>query len=339
VIIDIHGHIVPADLIKKFPIPPSLADVEGMIEAKARLGIGLTIVGNPTGGGSSMIRLRWPASFLQYIGSRGRIAAFHDWLGETVAKHPGRLKAYHFANPFDSDRQLAETQRRAKAGGFVGLMVNTSVRGKYLDAASAEPFFAMAAELDLPVFLHPPADPAAGERLSDLRMLEQVGRYCDVTASLATLVFSGRLEKYPNLQIIAPFSGGAISLLQGRLDTAWKLGSFGKGPDAQPPGSGVQGPGGDGAGGALQREPSTYLRRIHVDTVSYSVPTLLANLQLMGPDHILFGTDVPPSPTPLQDLIDMINQLPIPDEARQNIFSGNARRLFKLDDKAIAPLN
>src|SRR5207245_1583586 len=154
------------------------------------LGIQLTIVGNPTGGGSSMIRLRWPASFLQYIGSRGRIVAFHDWLVETVAKYPGRLKAYAFANPFDSDKHLAETQRRVKAGGFVGLIVNSSVRGKYLDSAEAEPFFAMAAELDLPVFLHPPADPAAGERIGDPRLLEQVGRYCDVTASLATLVFA-----------------------------------------------------------------------------------------------------------------------------------------------------
>jgi aminocarboxymuconate-semialdehyde decarboxylase len=335
-IIDVHGHIVPPDFVKRFPIPPSLGDVEGMIEAKARLGVGLTIVGNPTGGGSSMTRLRWPASVLQYLGSRGRIAAYHNWLAETVAKHPGRLKAYHYANPFDSDRQLAETQRRVQAGGFVGLMVNTSVRGKYLDAASAEPFFAMAAELDLPVFLHPPADPAAGERLHDPRLLEQVGRYCDVTASLATLVFSGRLARYPGLRIIAPFSGGAISLLQGRLDAAWQLGSFAN-VSARPTRGRANGTGANPASvaiadGPLTQKPGTYLRHIYVDTVSYSVPTLLANLQMMGPGHLLFGTDSPPSPVPLQESIDMINQLPLSDEDRQKIFSSNARRLFKLGD-------
>jgi predicted TIM-barrel fold metal-dependent hydrolase len=333
-IIDIHGHIVPPDFVKKFPIPSSLADVDGMIEAKARLGIGLTIVGNPTGG-ISWVRLAWPGSVFQYLGSRARNAAFHDWLVETVAKHPGRLKAYAFANPFDSDKHLEETQRRVKAGGFVGLIVNTSVRGKYFDSAQVEPFFAMAAELDLPIFLHPPANPAAGERLNDSRLLEQVGRFCDVTACLATLVFGGWLEKYPNLEIIAPFSGGAISQLQGRLDTVWKLGAFLTAPAGASKGDGN----GSAATVELPKEPSVYLRRINVDTVCYGLPTLLANLQMMGPDHILFGTDFPPAPVSLAESIDLIKRLPISEEDRQKIFHGNARRLFKLDDKTIAPLS
>jgi predicted TIM-barrel fold metal-dependent hydrolase len=327
-IVDIHGHIVPPAMLKKFPIPPSLADVEGMIDGKARLGIGLSIVGNPTGG-TSMLRLRWPASFLQYIGSRGRMAAFHDWLIEMVAKHPGRLKALAYANPFDSEQRLGELQRRVKTGGFVGFIINSSVRGRYLDSERVEPFFAMAAEMNLPVFVHPPADPAAGERLRDPHLLEQVGRFCDVTASLAILVFSGLLAKHPNLRVIAPFSGGAISLLPGRLDSLWKYGAFSQRPNRI---------GERGGAGALPQTPSTYFRGIHVDTASYGAPTLLANLQVLGADHILFGTDFPPSPVPLSESIDMIKQLPIAEEDKQKIFSGNARRLFKLDDKAIAPL-
>ena len=40
---------------------------------------------------------------------------------------------------------LAEIQQRVKAGGFLGFIINSSVRGQYLDSERAEPFFAMAA--------------------------------------------------------------------------------------------------------------------------------------------------------------------------------------------------
>jgi predicted TIM-barrel fold metal-dependent hydrolase len=47
---------------------------------------------------------------------------------------------------------------------FVGLIVNSSVQGEYLDSPRADDFFAMAAELDAPVFLHPPPSRSAAAR-------------------------------------------------------------------------------------------------------------------------------------------------------------------------------
>ena len=46
---------------------------------------------------------------------------------------------------------------------------------------------------------------------------------------------------------------------------------------------------------------------------------------------MLFGTDSPPLATPLPEAIAMVDSLPISDEDRENVFAGNARRLFKLD--------
>jgi hypothetical protein len=71
-------------------------------------------------------------------------------------------------NSLDQPRVAAlhgiEVLRLVAAGmlfgvGFVGLMVNTSVRGEYLDSPRADDFFAMASELDVPILLHPPAEP------------------------------------------------------------------------------------------------------------------------------------------------------------------------------------
>ena len=86
--------------------------------------------------------------------------------------------------------------------------MNSSVRGEYLDSEGADDFFAMAAELDVPVFLHPGAEPVGSDSVGDFRLVEQVSRFFDVAVSLATLVVSGRLEQYPELKVIAATAGG-----------------------------------------------------------------------------------------------------------------------------------
>src|SRR3989442_15876101 len=86
VIIDVHGHITHPELFKKFPMPPALADIEGMLDRKEQAGIGMTIVGSPVGFGTMM-----PVPGLDnYAQPLDQLESFHDWLAETVPKHEGR---------------------------------------------------------------------------------------------------------------------------------------------------------------------------------------------------------------------------------------------------------
>jgi aminocarboxymuconate-semialdehyde decarboxylase len=346
-IIDIHGHITHPELFKRYPMPPALADIDGMIEQKLQAGIGLTIVGSPVGFGTMM---RVPGHD-NYDQTEADLRGFHDWLAETVARYPGRLKAYCYLNPFGGDRVMQETARRVREEGFVGLIVNTSVRSEYLDSDAADAFFDMAADLDVPVFLHPPSEPVGSGSFRDFRLVEQVGRFGDVTAGLAVLAFSGRMEKFPNLRVIGATAGGAISLLPGRLDNAYQPrhwsgrpggppGPPGGGPPGGGPPAGGGPPGGGPAGPIMRYEnkitqpPSTYIRRIYVDTATPSAPTQIANLQVLGAEQMLFGTDSPPLSTPLQDAIDTVRSLPVSEGEKEQILAGNARRLFRLDESA-----
>ena len=68
-----------------------------------------------------------------------------------------------------------------------------------------------------------------------------------------------------------------------------------------------------------------------MDTANHEPGSQLANLELMGPERMLFGTDSPPLATPLQEAIAMVDDLPISDDERRNVLAGNARRLFALD--------
>ncbi len=121
-----------------------------------------------------------------------QLKSFHEWLAETVAKHSPRLAAYAYTNPFGGDEMLDQTAQTVRDGGFVGLIVNTSVKGEYLDSERADPFFEMAvgARRARCSSIRRPS-PWAATACADFRLVEQVGRFMDVTVGLATLVFSG----------------------------------------------------------------------------------------------------------------------------------------------------
>jgi predicted TIM-barrel fold metal-dependent hydrolase len=324
-VVDAHGHITHPELLKRYPMPPVLGDIEGMLDRKSAAGIDVTVVGSPVGFGTMSKR-----GHDNYAQPFDELKEFHDWLAETVRKYSPRLAAYAYTNPFGGDELLEYTAQTVRDGGFVGLIVNTSVKGEYLDSEKADPFFEMAAELGKPVFLHPPAEPVGSDSLGDFRLVEQVGRFMDVTVGLAALVFGGRSEQYPELPFVAATAGGAISLLAGRLDSAyqprhWKGGG--------PPGGGPPGGGPPMAQyeNKITEPPSKFLANIYVDTANSSIPNHLANLELMGTGHILFGSDSPPLSTPLDEAIAMVEKLPISEDERQQILSGNARRLFGLN--------
>lgn len=80
----------------------------------------------------------------------------------------------------------------------------------------------------------------------------------------------------------------------------------------------------------ITRNPSEYLRQIHVDTASPSRASLLADIEVIGTANMLFGTDAPPLTSPLAEVIDRVRQLPISEAEVDAILGGNARRVFKL---------
>ena len=360
-IIDIHGHISPPPGIgfKKFPSPASLWDVAGMVETKLAAGIDLTIVGSPVGAGA-MLPIPGVDNYAQPL---DEIRRYHDWVLSQIAEFPDHLKAYVYTNPFGGDEMLAATAETLRADGFVGLIVNTSVNDEYLSSDRADSFFAMADELGVPVLLHPPAKPVGSDSLPDYRLIEVLGRFCDVTVGTVSIVFGGWLERYPDLKLIAAAGGGALSLLPGRLDIAYNPTHWqeaappGGAPGGRPPGApggpapGAGGPpagmGGppSGAGGGtgmpgpppflkqgmhITRPPSEFLKLVGVDTASPSTAALLANLQTFGVENVMFGTDAPPLMGPIDRLVAQVDELPVSKEDKEQILSGNARRLFKL---------
>jgi predicted TIM-barrel fold metal-dependent hydrolase len=315
-IIDVHGHVTHPELLARFPMPPSLGDIDGMIERKLASGIGVTIVGSPVGFGTMM-----PVPGLDnYTQPLDRLRAFHEWLFELTATYRPHLLSYAYTNPFGDDDLFEATREWVAHPGVVGLLVNSSVRGRYLAGPDGERFWSFVDELDVPVFLHPPASPVGADALGDPRLVEQLGRYHDVAQSIGALVLDGVLERHPRLRLIGATNAGSIATVADRLDVAQSVRHWG-------PSSGDEQPARPPAGAQL--------RRIYADTAVGNRHTLAASVDVLGPDRLLFGTDSPPLGRSLDTAIAAVGRLDLTDDEVVAVLSGNAQELFRLDHDGV----
>lgn len=323
-VIDTHGHVTSPELFKRFPMPPSLADVDGMIQRKLALGIDMTIIGSPVGAGTMV-----PVPGLDnYAQPTSELEAFHEWVAELVRSHQAHLRGYVYVNPFGGDDELDRAAKRLAQPEFVGMIVSSSVRGEYLGSPAAGEFFALADQASCPVLVHPPAKPVGVAAMhGHLGLIEHVTRPCDVTSGVASIVFGGWLDKYPGLKIIAPNAGAALPLLPEKLDLAQQR----TGPPAPASAGGAASAAAPLSDGA---PASTLLRNIYVDTATPSAAGLAAAVEIFGAAHVLFGTDSPPLTTPLNSALAMIGRLDISQAERDAILGGNAVELFGLSEAA-----
>ena len=59
----------------------------------------------------------------------------------------------------------------------------------------------------------------------------------------------------------------------------------------------------------LPRAPSTYIEQLYYDTVSLHAPAVMCAVETAGVDHVLFGSDFPPVPIPLERSVDAVRDV------------------------------
>jgi aminocarboxymuconate-semialdehyde decarboxylase len=283
-----------------------LRDVEGFLERKASEGIDRMVVLN------AMVNL--PGAPVDNL-ALDQVKHWNEFGLQLAADHGDRVTVLVGLDPFGGTEQLEEARRAVEAGSR-GLTVNSSVRGRMLDDGELEPLWALAEELDVPVFVHP-AGAGEGSALADSRLAEFGARSLDVSLSVASAIFAGVFDRHPRLRMIAGAGAGGLASLIGRLDAAKRMGPVGP-PGSQP------------VSEWPKEAPSSYLRQIYVDSLLFSAPALRCTLDVFGADRVLFGTDSPPVGIPSAVSLGLINALGLDDETRARVLGGNAAELLGL---------
>jgi uncharacterized protein len=248
----------------------------------------------------------------------------NEELAELVAEHPNRFAGWVAQVALqDGERALASVERAIEAKGAMGAQVLTSTQGRALDHPDYEPFFALMAGLDRPIWIHPNRT----VQWSDFPLTEPESRYglyvragwpTDTTVTMCRLVYAGYLERWPDLKVVVHHSGGTVPMLAGRLKTL------------QP------GPETAKLAAVLKRPPLDYLKRFYADTANFGNPIALrAALEFFGLDHVLFGTDFGFSRDFAPSTIEDVEAVVADPEQKRTIYEGNARRVLRLQESGL----
>jgi aminocarboxymuconate-semialdehyde decarboxylase len=242
----------------------------------------------------------------------------HDYMASLRDKHKDRIVAIATAIPGGGEAHLRELERAVKEHDLRGVLINSSHRRAYPDDPDARPFFALAVELDIPVFMHPPSVGFGEERMREFRLASSVGRPFDACLALARLIIMGIFEDFPALKFVASHLGGGICEIIGRMDYAYELrdNPLILGPYGPPL--------------HITRKPSEYLKMIYFDTVSYHAPAVECAIKTVGADRLIFGTDSPMLLALKRRGLDLIGQLGLDAAAKDKILGGTAKALLKL---------
>jgi aminocarboxymuconate-semialdehyde decarboxylase len=224
-----------------------------------------------------------------------------------VAAKPDRFVALGTVPMPDGNEAARELERCMTQLAFKGVQILTNVAGKELSDPAFAPFWKKAEELGAVVLIHPNGFTEA-RRFSRFYFNNVIGNPLETTIALHYLIFDGVLERHPDLKIIAVHGGGFLGGYPGRIDHAWGARSDAK--------------------GGLPRPPSTYLKKIYVDTVVFTPEQLTALVATFGVDHVLMGTDYPYDMAEYEPLQHLAATVSLDDAARAAIAGGNAKRLL-----------
>jgi aminocarboxymuconate-semialdehyde decarboxylase len=235
--------------------------------------------------------------------------AVNDNIAEIVARHPDRFTGMGTI-PFQApELAIQELERLVHSLGMRGIEISSNVAGEDFSAPRFRPIFQKCEELGVVLFMHPSGF-TEGRRFGDHYFSNLIGIPLESTIAVHHLIFGGVLDAFPGLKVVVAHGGGYLPAYSGRID---------HGAAARPD-----------CCENLKDDPTTYLKRLHFDTMVFTHHQLEYLVQQYGPDHVLMGTDYPYDMGEVDPIGFVERSRELTDEQRRLIFGGNAARLLGL---------
>lgn len=233
----------------------------------------------------------------------------NDAFARAARDRGGRFAALATLPLNDPAASVAELERAMKELDLPGAMVFSNVNHVPLADPRFEPLWRKANELNAVIYIHP-TDPAGVEAMLEYWLMPLVGFLMDTTLAAANLVFSGVVERYPDIRWVLTHLGGAIPYLAERLDRGYR--AF------------------EECRQRISRPPSDYLRTFYFDTVNFNPSAIRFALDFAGPDRILAGSDYPHQIGSIPLMKESLENAGFEPETKAKIFGANAERLLAL---------
>jgi aminocarboxymuconate-semialdehyde decarboxylase len=329
--IDVHTHFLPPELVDearaggapdglrtelaggqewmvhrqgfRYPLHRTFYDMSARLDAMTAMGIDVGILSvAPT------IFMYW----LPAAEGRDFCRRTNDTLATLAKESDGRLCPVATLPMQDPAAAAHELRRAVGQLGLHGAEIGPSVEGEPLDDVALRPVLTAASDLGVPLIVHP-SSVSVRPGLPDFYLTNLVGNPLETTICAARLIFSGTLDALPGLRIVLMHGGGYLPYQIGRLDHGHRV---------RPEAAGCR------------DLPSSYLGRFHYDTITHAARPLEFLVDLVGADHVVYGTDYP-FDMGGGSLEAQLAGVELSADDREAIAGGNAAALFGVGGKPV----
>jgi len=208
-----------------------------------------------------------PAAAQAFVRDVNRQAA------ELMQRHAGRFGLFAALSMTGPDQALRELETAFDDYGADGIGLLTNYQGVRLGEPVFDPVLAELNRRNAVLFVHPIIGNIPTPRVYNLAIGHTEMPF-EATRTIASLLFNGSFDKYPNIRFIFTHGGGAVPMLVDRWAQMAR----------QFPSMSEQVP--EGVNATLARH--------HYDLATVAHPTPFASLSKMAPmNHLLFGSDHP----------------------------------------------
>lgn len=281
---------------------PQLTQVDRRLADMDAAGIGTQLV-SPS-----------PSHYYPFLGSdaaRTVARLANEGVRDLVAQAPDRLEGLGLVPLQHPDLMVELLEHAVTECGLRGVEISSFAPGQHgghsveLSDDRLEPFWARAVELGAIVFLHP-FGCSLDERLDKYYLSNTVGQPVENAVALSHLIFSGVLDRHPELTLIAAHGGGYLPTFLGRSDHAWTVR-----PEAR----------------ECAQLPSSYVGKLYFDSLVHTPEALRALVASVGADRVLLGSDYP-FDMGVTDPLERLAAAELPESDSTAIAAGNAARLL-----------
>jgi len=214
----------------------------------------------------------------------------------------------------DPELALKELNRVAGQPGVRAVHLPDSIeRRDYVFDPGFAPVLARIEELNYPIIFHQmggvPNTFGGSRTVGPPDLTSAIDAPTEHTFLASKFIYTGTLDKYPNLQVVLPHAGGAFPYLAGRVEHfLYHMTDHST---------------------SIEHPFPDYLRRFHYDYLIYYPEAFRFLMALVGSDRIVVGTDHFAAKD-IDNPTSVLDQLKIPPADRERILQGNAKRLLHL---------
>jgi len=233
----------------------------------------------------------------------------NDHMAAVVAANPKRLIGLGGVPLVAPPLAVSELTRCMRELGLAGVGISTTARDMELGDAALRPFWEKAEELGAVVYIHPAGN--TGARFAKWYLWNSIGQAFEEAMAIASLMYEGILDAFPQLKICVSHGGGYMPYYMGRIARNY----------LEKPATRVN----------MKKSPTEYLRMLYYDSCVYEPEVLEALVKRVGADRVLLGSDYPVGePKPVEFVASCV----LAEEDKEKIIGLNAARLFAITVKA-----